>query len=99
MIFDASHVVTIIVALITYGGGQHFFRWVSRRRAGDAERRTELRRAWAAADEEARRRRIAEEYASRLVRMLTDAECVAPADIPAFPSYKTGPATGPTNTR
>lgn len=51
------------------------------------ERRSELRRAWDTADEEARKRRIAEEHASHVRRILIEAPCVDNTDVPPYPSY------------
>jgi hypothetical protein len=51
------------------------------------KRRDEVDRAWSRADREARNRRIAEEHASRLRRMLIAAPCVAPEEIPDYPTY------------
>lgn len=51
-------------------------------------RRDEVDRAWRRVDREAQRRRVVEEHASHLRRMLIDAPCVDVADIPPFPSYR-----------
>ena len=63
------------------------------------KRRDEVDRAWQAADKarcdrdrEASKRRIYQEYSSKLVRMLIAAPCVDPADIPPHPNT---PTTGP----
>lgn len=50
-------------------------------------RRDEVDRAWRRADREASRRRRMEEYASRLVRVLTAAPCVDLEQIPPWPAY------------
>ena len=57
-------------------------------------RRDEIARAWAQADEqrqkrddEATRRRIAEEHASQLRRLALEAPCIPNEDIPQYPTY------------
>jgi hypothetical protein len=57
-------------------------------------RRDEVTRAWdeantarQQADEDARRRRIAEEFSSRLTRRLIEAPCVDDSTIEPFPNY------------
>jgi hypothetical protein len=52
------------------------------------ERRSEVDRAWARADDEARKRRVIEEHASRLTRRLIEAPCVDDKTIEPFPTYK-----------
>ena len=59
-------------------------------------RRSELDRAWSQVDRESQKRRIVERHAAVLDRMLIEAPCVDPADIPSWPSY--GDGTGPTTT-
>lgn len=57
-------------------------------------RRDEIARAWEQADEqrrnrdeEATRRRIAEEHASQLRRLALEAPCIPNEDIPQYPAY------------
>ncbi|MDQ1122236.1 hypothetical protein [Microbacterium trichothecenolyticum] len=54
-------------------------------RAG--RQRREIDRVRRDVDEEAYRRRLAEEHASACRRVLLEAPCVDPADIPAWPTY------------
>lgn len=55
------------------------------------QRRDEVDRAWSARDDEARKRRISEEHASSIRRMLIEAPCVENSTVPPYPSYKENP--------
>lgn len=50
-------------------------------------RRDEVQLAWEHADDEARKRRIVEEYASRQVRRQIEAPCIDDRTIEPFPTY------------
>ena len=50
------------------------------------ERRDDLAKAWADRDEQARRRRVIEEHAHELRRVLIEAPCVDRRTIPPWPS-------------
>lgn len=52
------------------------------------KRRDEVDRAWGARDEEARKRRISEEHASLIRRLLIEAPCVDHTKVPLYPNYK-----------
>lgn len=80
--------VPIVIALITGGIARDLVTWVRGLRKGKVPRRSELEQAWASADEQSRRRRIAEEHASHLRRRLIEAPCVDTTTIPVFPPYK-----------
>jgi len=54
-------------------------------RAG--RQRREIDRVRLQADDEAHRRRMAQEHASACRRLLLEAPCVDPADIPPWPTY------------
>lgn len=88
---DTAQWVAIIIALLTgsffreVGGG---IRAVFGKVTGRAtERRSELTRAWDTADDEARKRRIAEEHASHVRRILIEAPCVDNNQVPPYPTY------------
>lgn len=85
---DTQSLVTIVVALLTGGFLKYLIDWLRQLGKGHAERRSELRRAWDAVDSEARKRRLLEEYASCLRRLLFDAPCVDAATVPPYPRYK-----------
>lgn len=85
---EASHVVAIVIALISGTFLRDLARWVRSWGNGANERRSELRRAWDASDEEARKRRLVEEHASHLRRLLVAAPCVEPHTIPPYPKYR-----------
>ncbi len=52
-----------------------------------SRQRREIDRVRALADDEAYRRRIAQEHASQCRRLLFEAPCVDPATVPPFPTY------------
>lgn len=52
----------------------------------EGKRRSDADKAWADRDDQARRRRVIEEHAHELRRILIDAPCVERADIPSWPS-------------
>lgn len=54
----------------------------------EKQRRSDADKAWAQRDEQARRRRIMEEHAHVLRRVLIEAPCVARADIPPWPTSR-----------
>lgn len=94
---DAAMLATIIGAVLTGGMGTKLLDQVGPLVFGRGERRrSELERAWAARDREARKRRQIEEFASRLVRRLIEAPCVPADEIPEWPPYSD---TGPTKTK
>lgn len=53
------------------------------------ERRDDLKKAWEERDTQARRRRRIEEHAHELRRMLIEAPCIKPSEIPSWPSRGT----------
>ena len=89
--------VPIAVAAITAGFAREIFTWGRGLLKGRTPRRTELEKAWDAADEQARRRRVAEEHAARLKRLLIAAPCVDDSLIPPDPEppRRTGPIPTP----
>lgn len=56
----------------------------------DGKRRSEVDKAWGHRDEEARKRRLAEEHAYVMRRIALEAPCVPKSSIPPFPSYGHG---------
>lgn len=86
---DGSQIVSLLIAL---GAGGILLELI--KRLVDAlsgrgrKRRDEVNRAWDHADEEARKRRISEEHASQVRRLLIEAPCVDNNDIPPYPNYK-----------
>lgn len=84
--------VPVIVAAVSspllVKGVEMFTSWVTRR---EGKKRTDLDRAWSARDREARKRRIVEEHAHSLRRMLIEAPCIEFSDIPPWPTSGTGP--------
>ncbi len=85
-LLGSGGLVTIAVQKLTT-------RWATAgtRRRDDLDRAYErLQQARARADEADKRRRRAQEHASQLRRMLLEAPCIDPADIPTWPG-DTGP--------
>ena len=84
---DTAQWVAIVVAALTGGFVRDIFTWVRGLFKGRTHRRSELDRAWDKADDEARKRRIVEEHASHVRRLLYEAPCVENGTVPPFPSY------------
>lgn len=86
---DGAQVVSLLIAL---GAGGILLELV--KRIADSfsgrgkKRRDEVDRAWGARDEEARKRRISEEHASHVRRLLIEAPCVDNSAVPPYPNYK-----------
>lgn len=86
---DGAQIVSLLIAL---GAGGILLELV--KRAFDTfsgrgkKRRDEVDRAWSARDEEARKRRISEEHASLIRRLLIEAPCVDNTTVPPYPNYK-----------
>lgn len=86
---DGAQIVSLLIAL---GIGGILLELV--KRGVDAlsgrgkKRRNEVDTAWSARDEEARKRRIAEEHTSLIRRMLIEAPCVDNSTVPPYPNYK-----------
>lgn len=85
---DAADIASLIAAA---GGGAILLeltkRGLDKLSNRGAKRRDEVDRAWRRADREAQKRRVLEEYASQLRRVLIGAPCVETADIPTWPAY------------
>lgn len=77
--------------LLSAGGGAILLELAKRALDGlsgrGRRRRDEVDRAWQRADSEAVKRRLAEEYASRMMRHLISAPCVETSEIEPFPTY------------
>lgn len=84
---DTAQWVAIAVAALTGGFARDIFAWLRGLFKGAGHRRSELDRAWEKADDESRKRRIAEEHASQIRRLLIEAQCVENDTIPPFPTY------------
>jgi len=81
-----------IASLIAAAGGGGILLELTKRGVGalsgaGRKRRDEVDRAWKRTDKEAQRRRLIEEHASHLRRILFGAPCVDAADIPPWPTY------------
>lgn len=71
--------------------------WLIRAVTGrEGKRRDDTQKAWRYYDRAEKRRRVVEEHAHRLRRLLIEAPCVDPQNIPEWPA--TG-QTGPTDTK
>ena len=85
---DAADIASLIAAA---GGGAILLeltkRGLDKLSNRGAKRRDEVDRAWRRADREAHKRRMLEEYASHLRRILISAACIEAADIPNWPAY------------
>ena len=85
---DAASIAALIGAA---GGGAILLELVKRlldaTTGRGRKRRDEVDRAWRRADREASRRRVVEEHASHLRRLLLAADCVDTTSIPPFPAY------------
>lgn len=64
-------------------GVPFLWRWIT---GAEKRRRTDADKAWEQRDTESRRRRRIEEHAHELRRMLIEAPCIKPSDIPSWPS-------------
>lgn len=85
---EPEHWVALAVAALTGRFVGDVLAWLKSFFTGRrASRRSELDRAWAAVDEQSRRRRIAEEFASHQTRRLIEAPCIDPATVARFPNY------------
>lgn len=86
---DGAQIVSILIAL---GAGGILLeltkRIVDTFSGRGKKRRDEVDRAWSARDEEARKRRISEEHASFIRRLLIEAPCVENSTVPPYPTYK-----------
>lgn len=80
-----------IVAILGAGGGAIILeltkRGIDAASGRGRKRRDEVDRAWTRADSEAQKRRIAEEHASHVRRLLIEAPCIDNAQVPQFPAY------------
>lgn len=85
---DTAQLVAMVIALLTGGLLRDVFAWLTGLIRGRGDRRSELEKAHDRADNEATNRRIVEEHASHLRRILYAADCVAASDIPPFPPYR-----------
>lgn len=83
----AEQLTTIVVALLGGGFTAELIRWLAPLIKGRGTRRSELDQAHSRADAEAAKRRIVEEHASRLTRLLIEAPCIDSSTIPSFPPY------------
>lgn len=71
--------------------------WLVRSLTGrEAKRRDDAQKAWLYYDRAEKRRRVVEEHAHRLRRLLIEAPCVDMQDIPEWPASG---QTGPTDTK
>lgn len=86
---DGAQIVSLLIAL---GAGGILLELVKRLfdsfSGRGKKRRDEVDRAWGARDEEARKRRISEEHASLIRRLLIEAPCVDNTTVPPYPNYK-----------
>lgn len=87
MAVETGQWVALAVAALTGGFARDIIGWVRSLFRGRPQRRGEMERAWEKADEESRRRRLAEEHASHLRRLLLEAPCIPSHEVPPFPSY------------
>lgn len=87
MTVTTEELTRTVIALVSGGFLMELLRWLTSLIKGRGARRSELELAWAKADTEAAKRRIVEEYASRITRRLIEAPCVDSNTIEPFPPY------------
>ena len=77
-----------VLAVLSGGLIREVISAINNKIKGRTARRSELEEAWAKADTESQRRRIAEDYAFTIRKLLLESPCVEAHQVPAFPPYE-----------
>lgn len=78
---------SLVLGVLSGGLIAQIFKTIADRIKGRSSKRSELEVAWGKADEESRRRRIAEDRFHQARKLLIEANCIDPTNIPEYPDY------------